>query len=100
VVYELNFSIYLKLWIANLFKKVKINENYKHLDLLLNEGLVDQLPDGTWGEISGFPAMNYGEYYSITIDGKKALFTFQSSLVTRLLSMIALIISILSYLKK
>lgn len=96
----MNSSIYLKLLIANIFKKVKISEKYKHLDLLLSEGLVEQLTDGTWGEVAGFPAMNYGNHYVITIEGKKTLFTFQSSLITRILSVIAIIISVLSYLKK
>ena len=96
----MNTSIYLKLWIANIFKKVKISENYKHLDLMQDEGFIEQLPDGTRGEVAGFPAMNYSDYYSITIKGKKALFTFQSTVITRIISVIALIISLLSYFKK
>ncbi|KAF1295156.1 hypothetical protein BAU15_05230 [Enterococcus sp. JM4C] len=96
----MNTSIYLKLWIANLFKKVKIKEKYKHLDFLIENDLIEQLPDGTWGEVAGFPAMNYGDYYKITVCGKKELFSFQSSIVTRVISIVALVISVLSYLRK
>lgn len=96
----MNFSIFSKLLIANVFNKVKISDSYKHLDVMIHDELIDRIPDGTWSEVAGWPCPNYTEYYAITIQGKKVLFDYQKHLITRFISIIALIISILSYVKK
>lgn len=94
----MNFSIYILLSIANFRGKVKIKSNYKHLEFLTDKNWIDNLPDGTWGEVCGYSLPNYGDYYSITTDGKSELFTFRTVVVTRIFSFIALMISILSFL--
>lgn len=85
---------------ADITGKIKIKPNSKHLDYLNDMNWVNQLPDGTWGEIDGFPLANYGDYYEITTDGKFALYNFRSSVITWSISLLALTISILSYAKK
>lgn len=94
----MDFSIYLKLSLANIRGKVKIKSKYRHLDFLIEKNWIDQLPDGTYSDVGGWRLPNYGDYYAITTEGKSELFNFRSVVITRLISLAALIISFLAFL--
>lgn len=92
----MDFPIYLLLSIANLKGKVKIKDNYRHLEFLEEKNWVDRLPDGTYSSGHwGLP--NYGDYFAITTEGKSELFNFRSIVITRIISIAALIISFLAF---
>lgn len=96
----MNFSIYMKLFIAYYFKKVKITNEYPHLQFVMDNNYFERIPDGGSYEVSGFPMLSYSDYYSLTTEGKTAFFDRQSLLHTRIIAWVALIISMLTYLFK
>ncbi len=78
------------------FKKVRIKDTYKHLDIIIENEWLSRVPDGTYSEVMEFPMPNYSDYYVITVEGKSQLFTFESKVVTWAISISALIISVIA----
>lgn len=101
-VINLNFSIYLKLRFANTFGKVKIRPKYKHLDYMLENNFILSITDG-WVEFHGYSLPTHSDRYTITSDGKKAMWDKGNLLVTRIIAWLALLISftalLVNYLK-
>lgn len=99
---DLNLSIYMKLRFANTFGKVKIRPKYKHLDYMLENNFLLPINDG-WTEVHGFSLPTHSDRYSITSEGKKAMWDKGNLLVTRIISLLALLISftalLINYLK-
>ncbi|MED3526662.1 hypothetical protein ACQCVL_02580 [Bacillus thuringiensis] len=93
----MNLSIYLKLFFANIFGKVKIKSTYKHLEYMHENNFITPVYDG-YTEIGGFPIPIPSDWYTITSDGKKAMWDKGSLLKTRIISILALIISFLALL--
>ncbi|OTY41928.1 hypothetical protein BK745_11450 [Bacillus thuringiensis serovar alesti] len=93
----MNLSIYLKLYFANTFGKVKIKPTYKHLEYMYENNFVIPITDG-YTKIAGFPVPTHSDWHTITSDGKKAMWDKGSHLKTRLISIIAVIISFLALL--
>lgn len=95
----MNISIYIKLLIAYCFGKVKIKPDYKHIKYVDDNNYFDRIPDEEYFEINGFPLPSFSDYYSITTEGKAAFFNKSDSWHTRIISYIAIIISIISLIK-
>jgi hypothetical protein len=93
----MNLSIYLRLQIASIFGKVKIKPTYKHLQYMADYNFISPLNDH-WVEINGFPLPAHSDFYIITTDGKKALWEKGNLLVTRIISVFALLTSLVSLL--
>lgn len=100
----MNFSIFLKLMTAYYKKSIRIKPKYKHLNYLLDNGWLRNVTKRIKNELR--PGVIMAPYtniptneYVLTTKGKEALFNFKSNLLTRFLSILALIISILGYLK-
>lgn len=91
----LNFSIYIRLKVASVFGKVKINPRYKHLEYMLENKYISQVQNG-WSEVGGFPVPEYGNYYTITSEGKDAMWGKAELIRTKRISWIAIIISLSS----
>lgn len=89
----MNLSIYIKLWIANTFGKVRIRPKYKHLNYMHENNFIFPI-NNRWVEVNGFPLPAHSNWYTITSDGKKAMWDKGNLLVTRLISVLALIVSI------
>ncbi|HAC3259826.1 TPA_asm: hypothetical protein GZM71_03810 [Listeria monocytogenes] len=92
----MNFFIYKRLLTAMVFKKVRIKDTYKHLDIIIENEWLSRVPDGTYSEVMEFPMPNYSDYYVITVEGKSQLFAFESKVVTWAISISALIISVIA----
>lgn len=52
------------------FKKVRIKDTYKHLDIIIENEWLSRVPDGTYSEVMKLPMPNYSDYYVITVEGK------------------------------
>lgn len=89
----MDISIYIKLVIANKFGKVKIKSKFKHLDYMLENNFVLSITDG-WVEIGGFSLPSHSDWYTITSDGKKAMWDKGNLMVTRIIAWLALLISL------
>ncbi|WP_421924872.1 hypothetical protein [Lysinibacillus capsici] len=89
----MDISIYIKLVIANKFGKVKIKPKFKHLDYMLENNFVLPIYDG-WAEVHGFSMPTHSDRYTITSDGKKAMWDKGNLLVTRIIAWLALLISL------
>jgi len=89
----MDISIYIKLVIANKFGKVKIKPKFKHLDYMTDNNFVTPILDGTT-EIGGWPMLTHSDWYTITSDGKKAMWDKGNLLVTRIIAWLALLISL------
>ncbi|MBC1420180.1 hypothetical protein [Listeria fleischmannii] len=92
----MNFSIYVRLLIAMIFKKVKMKNTYKHLDIITEKEWMYRLQNGTYTEVAGFPFPNYSDYYALTVEGKSQLFVFESKVITWAISISALIVSVIA----
>ncbi|MDA2423653.1 hypothetical protein PDN55_26990 [Bacillus cereus] len=91
----MNLSIYLKLFCANFFGKVKIKPTYKHLDYMNDNNFVTPITDG-YAEVFGFSVPTSSVWYTITSDGKKAMWEKETHLKTRIISIFALFISLVA----
>ncbi|MET3658129.1 hypothetical protein [Sporosarcina psychrophila] len=89
----MNLSIYIKLWIATTFNKVKIRPKYKNLEYMMDNKFVNPTVNGSVN-VGGWPMHTYSDWYTITSTGKKAMWDNGNLLVTRILSLLALLISI------
>lgn len=89
----MNLSIYIKLWNATVFGKVKIQPKYKHLEYMNDNNFVSPIND-SWVEIAGYPLPTHSNWYTITSDGKAALWKKGDLLLTRIIAIAALIISV------
>ncbi|PJN91562.1 hypothetical protein [Bacillus sp. mrc49] len=91
----MNLSIYIKLWIASTFGKVKINPNYKHLEFLKDSRYIIPKLD-----VKASPSPEPGPYlkdwYDITSRGKESMWGKAELIHTKWLSWIAIGISLLS----
>lgn len=67
---------------------------------MLDHNYLEQLLDGGFIEINGFPLPTASDYYSITTAGKDAIYQYRANVITRVIAITALIISIFSYFKK
>ncbi len=98
----MNLSIYIKLWVANALGKVKIKPTYKHIQFMTDENFVSAIRNGMT-KIDGYPFPTYGDEYTITSSGKKAMWSQGNLLITRLISWLALMVSLtallINYLK-
>lgn len=92
----MNISIYIKLLIAYYFDKVKISPNYRHMQYVIDKEYFEQIPNGDYYEVNGFPFPGYSDYYSITTKGKSDLFDKSTLWHTRMISYIALLISFIA----
>ena len=93
-------SITFLLWRMNLFGRAKVSLKYRHLDFIKANQLARReyrhfKPTGS-SVTESVPT----EYMRITVQGKYHLMKTTLSLVPWLISILALIISILAYLKK
>lgn len=99
---HLDISIYTKLRITSIFGKVKINPKFKHLDYMSENNLISPIND-RWVEVSGYPLPAHSNWYTITTDGKDAMWNKGNLMVTRLIAWLALLISftalLINYLK-
>ncbi|WP_033691843.1 hypothetical protein [Bacillus sp. GeD10] len=93
----MNLSIYLKLFFASTFGKVKIKPTYKHLEYMYENNFVIPITDG-YTKIAGFPMPIHSDWHTITSAGKKAMWDKGNLLITRIISVFALIISFLALL--
>ncbi|WP_188453765.1 hypothetical protein [Virgibacillus oceani] len=91
----MGFSIFIRLWIASVFGKVKISEKYKHLDYIVENNYVLRIENG-WTEVNGFPFATYSDWYTITNYGKKAMWGKSELLHTKIISWCAVFISLLA----
>lgn len=92
----MNFSIFLKLEIANNYGKVTIASDYKYLNLMIENDWIDSIHNGEWTNVSGFPLPMYGNEYQLTTKGQSDLLDFRSHLVTRTMACVALFFSFIS----
>lgn len=94
----MNLSIYIRLLIANIFKKVKIKDSYRHIDFLIEKKWLLRLPNGSYTKIYNYDIPNFSDYYILTTEGKSQMFTFGTNVITWGISIVALILSLFPYL--
>ncbi|MBC1230502.1 hypothetical protein HB816_08605 [Listeria booriae] len=96
----MQWSILIKLFIANFKGKVTIKSNYKYLQYILKENLLSATRTGEWIDVGGFPLPLTGDEFTITHKGTTWLFKRVDNFITRIIAYAALIISFLTFLFK
>lgn len=94
------FSVTFLLWRMSLFGRVKVSSKYRHLDFLEANHLAKReyrhvKPAGS-STTESVPT----QYMQITVQGKYHLMKTTLTVVPWLISIVALVISILAYLKR
>lgn len=101
----MNFLIYLHLLRMNHRQEIKIKEKYKYRDFMLNNNWMEPTrsyagPESPENSSVIFSKTIIGDYFKITSSGRSALFEFRWRLLPIAISILALIVSFLAYLKK
>ncbi|GGP17427.1 hypothetical protein GCM10011346_52970 [Oceanobacillus neutriphilus] len=92
----MNFSIFIRLWVASIFGKVKIKPKYKHLLYMTENKFILPIQTETWTDDEGFPHISHSHWYTITNEGKKAMWGKSELLHTKIVAWLAILISIAS----
>jgi hypothetical protein len=93
-------SVTFLLWRMNLFGRAKVSPKYRHLDFVEANQLARREYRHVKAIDSSVTESVPTEYMRITVQGKYHLMKATLSLVPWLISILALIISILAYLKR
>lgn len=99
----MNFSIFLKLFIANLHKDntIMIDSKYKHLEYMLYRNFIEVYSNGVVKDEFGL----YGHdiepnKYLLTNFGKEELFKHEYTTLTLIISLISIVISLFALFSK
>ncbi|EHI70622.1 hypothetical protein ACVRY7_00840 [Streptococcus ictaluri] len=93
----MNISLFFKLLTADIFHKPVKIKNKEMVDYALRMNYVQYIVEGYRDNLE--PIIKK-DRYSLELEGKKALYALQIQFITWLISILALVISVLAYLKK